>query len=1318
MAHLPNLPRRSPLETFSLVLAVGLSALGLATWAGWAVQLLPLLQPFQDAPASTVNEAFCFLIFGTCLFLIEYGLARYCWVAGIGALVALLSVAQQVLGLNLGIDELMASDFLTSHSSTPGRMALATSVCLGLAGLVLIWRALPDFHRGTRLVFEAITGSLLFATGLCPLLGYAAGLPALAHWGQSIPISPVGGLALLLLGTALLIDAWRVTHTTAIAPSWTPLPPTIIFAMLSVVLWIGLREREDLFLAGRTRDAVTNFAIQGSRQLELVRMQLSERVLSWKKDATDDTAIKDLSVLFESQLSERGCRVVGFLDSSGRTRGFHPVMGNEGLQGFDHRNDPSSPQEDRTTRSAALVQAAKDLKCITSGTLKSAGGKDSGFALYMPLVSEEAVAGYAFAEFDYHTFFESIRTGLGLAGDFRTQLSVDGITILSDDALESIAEAPHRIALSGDLEGRKFSLVLSPSDEYLRLNRRLLPELTLFAGLGISLLLGLSVRFACSARAGMLASQQANRQLQAENEERRRVEERLKTSDERLRLAMDSTSIGIFEWSVPSGHVYYSPGFWSMLGYEANRMAASIETIQALIFPEDLPQFRRRIEAQLNGAASFIDPEFRVRAHDGEWRWVYWRARSVVVSPEGLPSRIIGTLQDITSRKDAEEALRASQSATRKLSLVASRTDNLVVILTPDGRVEWVNESFTRTFEYPLTEICGKRPAEFLSGPDTDARGLGRVREALGNGHALSTDLVQYSKSGRKYHLSYDIQPVRNRASELENFIAVASDITARVETEQALRRAKSEADAASRSKSEFLASMSHEIRTPMNGVIGMTSLLLETALTQEQREYVGTIRNSGESLLAIINDILDFSKIESGKMEIERQPLDLASCIEDALELFALPASAKGLELVYHIDRGVPHAIIGDITRLRQVLVNLVNNAVKFTPTGSISVEVFPSSEDPADLGIPPGRMLLEFRVCDTGIGIPPDRIDRLFRVFSQVDSSTTRKYGGTGLGLAISERLCALMGGKIRVESTEGQGSAFIFTIQTEKAASQHEETVPPLPDILTRRQILVLEDHPVGQRRINSLLSAWGAKTMIAATPEELLKLYNASTPPCLLVLDHELTSKSGCLGSLAEIQAPRLFMLPFGSPPPEVPEDDHPRAFLSKPVRATNLYQTITNIFAIVDAGPNAAPIPKEPVLADQIPLKVLLVEDNPVNQKVALRFLDRLGYSADAAANGLEALAAMEKGRYQLVLMDLQMPEMDGLEASRQIRQRFPASEQPKIIALTANALRGDRELCIEAGMDDYVTKPVKMQEIAEAIRRQFAQQGAKPSTSP
>ena len=640
--------------------------------------------------------------------------------------------------------------------------------------------------------------------------------------------------------------------------------------------------------------------------------------------------------------------------------------------------------------------------------------------------------------------------------------------------------------------------------------------------------------------------------------------------------------------------------------------------------------------------------------------------------------------------------------------LVASRTDNLVMISTPDGKVDWVNESFTRVMEFDLDEIYGKTPDTFLLGPESRKRDVVRIKAAMARGQGVTSDIVNYSKSGRKYHLHLEIQPIYGENGEIETYIAILADITTRVATEHALRLAKTEADHASRSKSEFLASMSHEIRTPMNGVIGMTSLLMDTALDPKQRDFVNTIRTSGEALLTIINDILDFSKIESGKMHLEQLPFDLPNCVEEALELFSMQASTKNLDLAYLIAEDVPPWIIGDVTRLRQILVNLVNNAIKFTLRGSITITV--RKKQRPHSGKTDESYQLEFTIADSGIGIPKDRISRLFKAFSQVDSSTTRKYGGTGLGLAICHRLTEIMGGSIHAESMEGEGTQFIFDISTSAAHALNADPAPSLPKMIAEAPVLGVEDNAIGRQHLQEFFQNWRTKANTASRVNETAQLLQSGRVHGLVLLDQDVISQPGgeeLLKVVEEKKIPTLVLLSPG------PEGAHIRLnppkiiSINKPVRTNTL---IRRVQSLLDATPvNVAVKPVATAkLAEEFPLTVLLVKDNLVNQKVAARFLDRLGYESDIANNGLEGFNAVQNKKYDLVLMDLQMPEMDGFTSSREIRQKIPAEEQPKIIALTANALQGDRELCLEAGMDDYITKPVKIHELREVIRRQFA----------
>ncbi len=616
-----------------------------------------------------------------------------------------------------------------------------------------------------------------------------------------------------------------------------------------------------------------------------------------------------------------------------------------------------------------------------------------------------------------------------------------------------------------------------------------------------------------------------------------------------------------------------------------------------------------------------------------------------------------------------------------------------VIEMDADEHVTGWNPAATALFGYEAEEALGRPIDELVFGGEAGEEGREITDEALASGRAHRITRRR-RKDGTPIDVELMFVPL-TADGERVGFLGIYHDITE-------LQHAREEAEAATQAKSAFLATMSHEIRTPMNAVIGMTGLLLGTELTPEQREFAEVVRSSGDALLHVIDDILDYSKIEAGKLELENEPFDLRECVESALDMVAPRAAEKNLELGCLVGEGVPAGVAGDAARLRQVLLNLLSNAVKFTETGEVVIDL-----DAEAVGGGVWRVLVAVR--DTGIGIPPDRINRLFESFSQVDASTTRRYGGTGLGLAISKRLTELMGGSLHAESEQGVGSTFRIELRANEAEVPTRIPVGSEQPQIEGKRLLVVDDNATNREIVSRQAHSWGMDAVQAESPARALELIESGERFDVAVLDmlmpemdgRELAREIRRHRTLQEL--PLVLVTSLGRLP-EARTAEEFSAQLSKPLKASQLFDALMRVFATQE-GEETAAAAGAVGAAETSTLRILLAEDNAVNQKVALALLGKMGYRADVVGNGLEALEALERQPYDVVLMDVQMPELDGLDTTRRICERWPDGARPRIIAMTANALQEDRDACFAAGMNDYVAKPIRAEALADALQR-------------
>jgi PAS domain S-box-containing protein len=1280
------------LTMFATVLGLISAFLGVAVIVGWYAHIRALIQIHSTFAAMQYNTALCFVLSGLALVAVAHGKCRAATI--LGAFVAGfagLTILQYPLNADLSLDQLFFKPYLTTRTLQIGRMSPMTAMCFSLVGITIVWLTICG-RRKSNCTGPGLLSSLVVALCATTVFGYATGLDGTDAWSQFSRVALHTAVGLGLLGTGLFALASRGAFvSTGRAPRWLPMSVTLSALMGTVVLWNALREQERAEIGHTvkaTADAVDHaiVAIVNTRLHALHHM--AQRWESagarapelWRADAV--TYLGDYP----------GFQGIARIDSALHIRAIIPTNGNvialkSGLI-LDAR------------RLGGLEAARQGGEALVTRPVKSLQG-DWGFLAYQPIYTAGRLDGFIVGIFRVDELLGSILTQ-DVAPGYSIRVSDAGDTIYERTPSPVPDQPEWRVKNTVEVHGLTWAEEVWPRPELLVVEQTHFTTAMLVAGIFTSLLLGLTVFLAQHAKAQVRTTIAAAQVL--------------RESEEKFRQLAASVTDVFWMISPDLQQMHYvSPAYELVWGRSAaSAYAHPKEWLEAI-----LPDERERVYAAFSRLAAdepSVNIEFPIARPDGTVHWIFSHGFQVR-DAAGKVIRITGIASDITERKRSEEELRWKTALLE--AQVNSSLDGIVVV-DERGQKILQNQRFTDLWKTPPRIAEDKDDDKQLRWNAGMSKDPGQFTERVLylNAHPRDSSREEIELTDGSVLDRYTA-PVIGKDGRYYGRIRIIRDITERRRVESELLGAKGAAEAATKAKGEFLANMSHEIRTPMNGILGMTTLLLDTELSDDQRHYAEAVSRSGESLLSILNDILDFSKIEAGKLVFETLDFDLQEAVEGCVELFAQRAQSKGLELACLVESNVPARLRGDPGRLRQVLTNFINNAIKFTERGEVVVKVSTENQTDADA-------LLRFEVKDTGIGISPEVQTRLFKAFTQADDSTSRKYGGTGLGLAISRQLVEMMQGQVGIESALGHVSTFWFTA---RLARQPEGTSshPILRGDLVNLHVLIVDDNETNCEILQHQTQAWKMRSNIAANSSDALKELKKACadgdPYQVVLLDLHMPGTNGLAlaGSIrAESGLADVRIVLLSSMGQRLDTEELKAAgiddCLGKPVKQSLLFDCMATVMGGVTAGS----VPKARKVSPPAPsdthakrkLRILMAEDNTVNQEVAQGLLRKLGYRADAVANGIEVLEALRRIRYDVILMDCQMPELDGYEATRRIRQfeqervaLFDWKAPLHIIAMTANTMEGDREKCLTAGMDDYMGKPVRLEELQAALAR-------------
>lgn len=1267
--------------TFIKICSIIIALLALSVMAGWYMHNSALVQVRPTFAPMKFNTALCFFLTAASLLFWVINKQKAAITAGAMIItIAGLTLSEYITGLSVGIDTLFITPFTDYRSSAPGRMTVNACVCFLMTGLSILILSAGKFVQFKKLCNPfavGMLGSLIISLALITMMGYMTGVDATAAWKHFSGMALHTSITFIAIGICLNLAAVEVSEKT---PLWLPVPVLSITLIITFSLWQALRSQDEKdFIHNIHRDAsfiqagIQDYMYETYSALDRFakRWEVQKRIPenAWRYDA------QEYLNHFPPMI------VISWIKPDNYTGMSMPIEMEKKLLHVDLGKNPE--------RAPVLRKAKETGEIQTTGVMQLLIDKSTGFGYYHPVYIDGKYDGIIAAGFHTEKLMNRL-IGSVLTGNLKDKYYIS----VSENGREFYSNRPegysiperYTAKIEGMVTSHPWVFTIMPMPQMFQNHNRLPETVLLVVGFTLSALIALALF------------------LSIRIYEKEKI---IRFSRDQLRDFIENTPAAIAMCDNDMRYLVVSRKWYS--DFKLNDTSI-VGKSHYDVFPNMPAHWRQNIESCLQGKSISTNEE-KVTLKSGRIMWMQWAVHPWYES-DGRVGGVIMFTDIITERKEAEELLARQQQF---LELAFSATQDGVWEWDVMEDVFWFSPRWKSMLGYKDHEITNSRSSVFsLIHPD-DSVAFDEKLQQMSQGVIPEFSAIYrfFHKDGTQRFILVRTISQKDDDGKVLRVVGAHTDITD-------LEQAKEEADRANQAKSDFLANMSHEIRTPMNGIIGMTRLMLETKLDARQRHYAETVDHSADSLLQILNDILDFSKIEAGKLELENIPINLQSLCEDISDLISIKAQEKGLEFYLRIRPGTPPLLMGDPGRIRQVILNLCSNAVKFTEAGHVLLDIEPTS-------VTDKTATVRFTVEDTGIGIPKDKMEKIFNKFDQADTSTTRRFGGTGLGLTISSQLVAMMGSRIDAESQMNKGSKFIFSV-TFGIADDASETNLRLNDEnkLHDLRIMVLDDNKVAQEIMQDQLRAYDAQVDTTSNGTKALAAlkYAAAQGKSydFLILDFLLEKETGIDVAKAILKDPdiaNIIMILATSKPTKSDSIDVVNAgikgYLTKPVRPSELISMISLLRKARDENINMPLITRYTTRAahsngssrnahkwDFSRKKVLLAEDNPVNREVLAAMLAFFNVKPDIVENGRQAVDAAKEKPYDLILMDCQMPEMDGFEATTAMR-RYPETKNVTIVALTAFAMKGDRERCLDVGMNDYLSKPIREDELEEML---------------